>query len=261
MQSPLNQLTRLKMPRKIFDIVVNPTGSLFAKTLQQGLQKATDAVIYRRPTPKVLRTIISRKGNVLRQGGIRPHFKVTTNPLNKIEQFTRFHRQSISAPKFALNVEDARKIECKTLFARTLVNSTNGKGIVEFDSSSNTYPSAPLYTEYIPKKSEYRFHVFNGKVIDVQQKKKKRGVEERDTRIRNVNNGYVYCRDGVVAPDGAAELAVKATEACGYQYGAVDVIYNEKRSQCYVLEVNSRPGLMGSTIEAYVKAIKEAYVL
>ena len=152
-------------------------------------------------------------------------------------------------------------LDAKTVFARTMVNSTGGKGIIEFQPETMDPPHAPLYTEYIPKKAEYRFHVFNGKVIDVQQKKKKRGVEERNTRVRNVNNGYVYCRDDIVIPDGAADLAVRATEACGYQYGAVDVIYNEKRNQCYVLEVNSRPGLMGSTIEAYVKAIKEAYDL
>ena len=121
---------------------------------------------------------------------------------------------------------------------------------------------APLYTEYIPKKSEYRFHVFGGEVIDVQQKRKKRGFEStRDTRIRNVNNGYVYCRDGINPPNGAADLAIRAVAACGYEYGAVDLIYNEKRDQCYVLEVNSRPGLMGTTLEKYAEALINMYNL
>lgn len=249
------------MPHKIFDIVVDPTGSLFAKTLQQGLQKVTGATIYRRPTPKVLRTIISRRGNVLRPGGVRPHFKVTSNPLNKIEQLQRFQAGQISCPSFTTDSTKVGELGTRTIFGRRLINSTNGRGIIEFNLDDEQIPQAPLYVAYIPKKAEFRFHVFNGKVIDVQQKKKKLGVEERNTRVRNVNNGYVYCRDNITVPDGAANLAVRATEACGYQYGAVDVIYNEKRNQCYVLEVNSRPGLMGSTIDAYVQAIKEAYQL
>jgi glutathione synthase/RimK-type ligase-like ATP-grasp enzyme len=150
-----------------------------------------------------------------------------------------------------------------TVFARTLINSTNGRGIVEVDlKNGQEIPRAPLYTEYIPKKSEYRFHVFNGKVIDVQQKRKKRGFEQdRDTRVRNLHNGYVYCRDGVNPPDGSADLAVRAVAALGYLYGAVDVVYNERRSQCYVLEVNSRPGLMGTTLERYADALVTTYNL
>jgi hypothetical protein len=238
-------------------IVVNPVASKFAKALQQALQAKVVNKIFRRNTPKTTRTIISRRGNVLRQGETLPHFNVTPRALNKIEQFHRFQAENVCCPKFALNEQDARQIDCKTLFARTLVNATNGRGIVEFESSSVQYPQAPLYTEYIPKKAEYRFHVFGGQVIDIQQKKKKAGFneDERNTRIRNVNNGYVYCRDGVVAPDGAAALAVRAVEALGYSYGAVDLVYNEKRNQSYVLEVNSRPGLMGTTLDKYAEAL------
>jgi hypothetical protein len=187
---------------------------------------------------------------------VKPFFNVTPRTLNKIEQFQRFQAANVCCPIFALSQQDARQIDCKTLFARTLINATNGRGIVEFESSSVQYPAAPLYTEYIPKKSEFRFHVFGGEVIDVQEKRKKRGFEnERNTRVRNVNNGYVYCRDGINPPNGAADLAVRAVAACGYQYGAVDLIYNEKRNQCYVLEVNSRPGLMGTTAEKYADAL------
>jgi hypothetical protein len=253
---------------KPFDIVVNPVASKFAKALQQQLREQTNNDIYRRATPKNVparRTIISRKGNVLRRGSeafVRKFFQVTQNPLNKVEQFERFTARQVNCPQYATNVEEARTIQCKTLFARTLINSTNGRGIVEFERSNVNYPRAPLYTEYIPKKAEYRFHVFNGEVIDIQQKKKKRDFDDnRDTRIRNLNNGYIYCRDGIVAPDGAASLAVRAVEACGYLYGAVDLIYNEKRNMCFVLEVNSRPGVMNSTLKSYADAIIKYYDL
>lgn len=236
---------------KTVDIVVTPVGSKFAKALQQGLQNAYNVRVFRRSTPKRLRT-----------GAVRPHFRVTQQPLNKIEQFQRFVAAAVPCPRHATNVEAAKNIDCKTLFARTLINSTNGRGIIEFEQSTAEYPRAPLYTEYIPKKAEYRYHVFNGQVIDVQQKKKKRGFEsERDTRIRNVHNGYIYARDGITPPAGAAELAVRAVQAVGYQYGAVDIIYNELRNECFVLEVNSRPGLMGTTLEKYVSAIGRQFQL
>jgi len=244
------------MPKPLY-IVVNPVGSKFARALQGALADKVVNSVYRRAAPKVTRTIMSRRGNVLRRGGTLPFFQVTQQPLNKIEQFHRFTAANVCCPKFALSQQDARQIDCKTLFARTLVNATNGRGIVEFESSSAQYPQAPLYTEYIPKKSEYRFHVFGGQVIDIQQKKKKAGFneDERNTRVRNMCNGYVYCRDGVAPPDGAASLTIRAVEALGYQYGAVDLIYNEKRNQCYVLEVNSRPGLMNTTLERYAEAL------
>jgi hypothetical protein len=253
---------------KAFDIVVNPVASGFAKALQRALRERVNNKIYRRLSPKTVparRTIISRKGNVLRQGSaafVRPFFSVTQRVLNKVEQFERFTVAGISCPRSCTEPHLVQTLGVKTVFARTLVNSTNGRGIIEHDVANGPIPFAPLYTEYIPKKAEYRFHVFNGEVIDVQQKKKKREFEhERDTRIRNLNNGYIYCRDGVVPPDGASNLAVRAVEACGYTYGAVDIIYNEKRNQSFVLEVNSRPGLMGTTLAKYADAIIRSHDL
>jgi glutathione synthase/RimK-type ligase-like ATP-grasp enzyme len=148
------------------------------------------------------------------------------------------------------------------VFARTLINSTNGRGIVEHVVGDGPIPVAPLYTAYIPKKAEYRVHVFNGEVIDVQQKKQKSEFAgARNTRIRNLASGYVYCRDGIAPPDGCTDLAVRAVAACGYLYGAVDLIYNQKRDQCFVLEVNSRPGLTDSTCGFYADAIIKHYGL
>lgn len=234
---------------KSFFIAVSPVGSKFAKALQGSLREKVVNNVYRALPTRV------KPG--------RSQFTVTQRVLNKVEQFTRFSRDEISCPQFATTAQDAKQLGVKVLFARTLINSTNGRGIVEFESSADVYPRAPLYTEYIPKKAEYRFHVFAGQVIDIQQKKKKAGVDENDrnTRVRNLHNGYVYCRDGIVAPDGSADLAVRAVAACGYQYGAVDMVFNEKRNQCYVLEVNSRPGLMGTTVEKYADALITTYGL
>jgi len=230
---------KIRGPKPLF-IVVNPVGSKFAKTLQQAVQEKV-------------------KQRVLRVGSERINrinFKVTPRVLNKIEQFHAFKRDGVSSPAFTTVAAEIPNLDSKTVFARTLVNSTNGRGIVEFTPGQGEVPAAPLYTAYIPKKAEYRVHVFGDQVIDIQQKRKKRGFEnERDTRIRNVQNGYVYCREGIVPPEGIESLAVSAVKACAYQYGAVDIIWNEKQNKCFVLEVNSRPGLMGTTTEKYVGAL------
>jgi D-alanine-D-alanine ligase-like ATP-grasp enzyme len=41
----------------------------------------------------------------------------------------------------------------------------------------------------------------------------------------------------------------------------VDIIYNEKCNQCYVLEVNSRPGLSGTTLDNYCEALIKEFNL
>lgn len=238
-------------------IVVNPVASKFAKALQGALSAKVVNKVYRRNAPKTTRTITRRNGSIIRRGQVLPFFAVTQHPLNKVEQFERFTASSVSCPGWCTKPSDVQNLGAKTVFVRTLINSTNGRGIIEYDVGNGPVPVGPLYTSYIPKKAEFRFHVFGGQVIDIQQKKKKAGVneDERNTRIRNVHNGYVYCRDGVILPDGAAALAVRAVEALGYSYGAVDLIYNEKRNCSYVLEVNSRPGLMGTTLDKYAEAL------
>src|ERR1700693_1435258 len=58
-----------------------------------------------------------------------------------------------------------------TVVCRTVLNGHSGRGIVVADSPEAVV-DAPLYTGYIKKISEFRVHVVNGEVIDVQQKKK-----------------------------------------------------------------------------------------
>lgn len=230
---------------KPFYIVVRPVGSKFAKAIQAAVKSITNQ--------RVLRVLTKRVNRI--------NFEVTPYVLNKIQQFEAFRRDGVASPNFCLQANGVGGLGSKTVFARTLINSTNGRGIVEFEAGGIT-PNAPLYTAYILKKAEFRVHVFGDKVIDITQKRKKRGFEnERDTKIRNLANGYVYCRDGVNPPDDLRSLAIAATKACGYQYGAVDIIFNEKQNKCYVLEVNSRPGLMGTTVEKYAEAIVDMFRL
>lgn len=228
-------------------ISVNPVGSKFAKGLQSTIRNKVENNVFR-----VSGQVGSRHSA---QG--RSVFAITPEPLNKIEQFQRFKTANVSSPPHTTDPNEIKNLGSNIVFARTLVNSTNGRGIVEYDvKAGGAVPRAPLYTAYVPKKAEYRVHVFDNRVVDIQQKRKRRDFQgDRESRIRNLKNGYVYCRDEIRPPEGLNELAVRAVAALGYKYGAVDVIYNEKKNQLYVLEVNSRPGLMGTTLEKYGDAI------
>lgn len=140
--------------------------------------------------------------------------------------------------------------------ARTKLTGFGGEGIILFDPKEELPPDAPLYIQYKKKKKEFRVHVFKGEVIDITQKKKRKDFDgEINTKIRNYHNGWVYCREEISIPEDLVEQAIKAVEALGLDFGAVDIIYNKKEDKSYVLEVNTAPGLEGTTIQAYKNAI------
>lgn len=176
--------------------------------------------------------------------------------IDKREQFSAFHRARVSAPEFCTNPSLVGNFTSRLCVARTLTNSHEGKGIIIFNREEDTPPPAPLYTEYIPKKKEFRVHIWNKEVIDVSEKRKRKGfTENRNTQVRNTANGYVFCRTGVIEPDDLRDIARNAVRSLGRTYGAVDVIWNESKNKCFVLEVNARPGIEGTTVEKYADAI------
>lgn len=150
------------------------------------------------------------------------------------------------------------------VMARTILNGHGAAGLVVLDPENGLdgFVKAPLYTKYIPKKDEYRVHVFKDKVIDVQKKALKEEFIEANRgninhKVRNLENGYIYKRGDVVAPDDVLQQSIKVVKAIGLDFGAVDIIFNHKQQKAFVLEVNSAPGLEGTTLENYSKAFKE----
>lgn len=144
--------------------------------------------------------------------------------------------------------------------ARTILNGHSAAGLVMMKQGQpDTFVKAPLFTKYVKKSDEFRVHVLNGKVIDVQRKALNRellGEREADWQIRNLANGFVYARNDIDVPAGVEAVAVKAVVACGLDFGAVDVIYSKRSEKALVLEVNTAPGLSGTTLEKYTEAFK-----
>lgn len=175
--------------------------------------------------------------------------------IDKITQFNSFRNAGVSSPSFATTIANAKELPSKQVVVRALIDSSEGRGITIVKKEDLTQ-QAPLYTEYIPKKKEYRVHVLDNKVIDTQEKRHRRTEEaEKEFQVRNTANGYVFCRDNVTPPADCHPVALSAVAALGRTYGAVDIIWNEKRNKCYVLEVNSRPGMEGTTVKKYADAI------
>lgn len=147
---------------------------------------------------------------------------------------------------------------------RKLLSGHSGAGIVLHENGDNTkLPKAPLYVAYKKKKHEYRVHFFKKAdgsytVIDVAQKKKRKDVEQNH-QIRNHANGWIYAREDLQIPQDLHEQAIRAATAVGLKFGAVDLIWNEKENKSYVLEINTAPGITGTTLDCYTNAfIKDA---
>lgn len=142
--------------------------------------------------------------------------------------------------------------EGKTVLARTVLNGQGGAGI-RILNRGDPIPDAPLYVEYVKKKKEFRVHVVGGAAVDVQEKRRRAGTDT-NSMIRNHDNGWVFCHENIVEPAGLRQQAIDAVQRVGLEFGAVDCIWNERRNQVYVLEVNTAPGLAPSTAAKYAEA-------
>lgn len=173
--------------------------------------------------------------------------------VNKLHCFRAMEKGGVSIPSFSTSRDTARK--WKLICVRQLLSSSEGRGLTVVENSQEI-PDAPLYVEYIPKRKEFRVHVFNGKVIDVQEKRKRRD-SDADTQIRNHENGWVFCHENIQEPGDLREQAILAVKSCGLLFGAVDIVWNESRNKSYVLEINTSPGLAPSTAAKYAEGIRQ----
>lgn len=153
-----------------------------------------------------------------------------------------------------------------SVVCRTQLSGHSGAGIVLVDAVGKTVsdlPGAPLYVQYVKKQNEYRVHVAFGEVIDVQEKRQRRDLEDGfqvNHQVRNHQTGWVYCRENIREPSTLREMACAVVREIGLDFGAVDLIFNAKRNEVYCLEVNTAPGLEGTTVERYVTAFAKALV-
>lgn len=188
-----------------------------------------------------------------------------SNKLSFFRKISAINRDIIPPWTTDFNQAVAWVGEGREVCARTILNghSANGLFIMSKDKPASLI-RAPLYTQYVPKQDEYRIHVVGGQIVDQQRKALKRDFvqeleakgEKPNTKIRNLENGYIYMREGVVPPEQVRTVALEAMRIAELDFGAVDVIWNATQRRAYVLEVNTAPGLTGTTVQNYAEAFK-----
>ena len=200
-----------------------------------------------------------------------PHFRWMEQDLNKphaialasnkLETFRQFRSNSFThVPDWTTNPNEAQHwldLGLKT-YCRKLLSSHSGNGIVVCNDG-DTLVSAPLYTLHTKHKDEYRVHVFKGEAIDIQQKRKSFGRSTTSSGIRNHTNGWVYTRDNCNPPSDLVNASIKAVELLGLDFGAVDIGHRLRDNKFFVFEVNTAPGIEGTTLQRYANAIKNYY--
>lgn len=178
--------------------------------------------------------------------------------VNKRTFFQNFSDR-VSCPEYTTDKDVVRAWlkNKKTAFARTKLTGSGGDGIVVIEKE-NDIVDAPLYTLYIPKISEWRVHIFMGEVILIQKKGTQQGVKpnNNDYRIQNTANGFIFLKnlEDTPPPNCVLDVAMQFNDVSGLDFFAADIIYNKHREAAYMLEVNTAPGLAGTTVDTYAEA-------
>lgn len=166
----------------------------------------------------------------------------------------------INIPRYTVNQSEAEEWinTGSVVFLRTVLQGSSGVGIVELNNVTDLKEKSkgvanPLYVEYIKKKHEFRIHFMNKRIISVQQKKKRKDVdlESINWRVRSWDNGFIFARNDIKVPQPVKDQALLVADLCGLDFGAIDIIWNERRKEAFVLEVNTAPGLCGTTVYDY----------
>lgn len=154
---------------------------------------------------------------------------------------------------------------------------------------------AQYFQNYIDIIDEYRLHVFKGEVLHAQKKVKRNNMEQAyvdqhaakikdyaekgkvkldettlayalgrvakenknaDMIVRSNKRGWKF--SNVKAPKKAlVDVSVAALAAIGLEFGAVDCCMDSD-GKAWIIEINSGPGLEGTTFNAYVEAFENS---
>ena len=183
--------------------------------------------------------------------------------LHKDKAHAKFLEAGVSAPLFWNDFETARAA-CRELgcdFLRRRKHHIQGQDIIRLSPTDNL-PRAKrsgYYVQFLEKDREFRLHIFQDRCIGMAEKKKREG-DNPNPIIWNFENGWdlVYYSKEERERDiphyrEMVEESVKACEAIGLDFGAVDLIMcNEKP---YILEANTAPKL--AEVKRYSKNFRQ----
>lgn len=179
---------------------------------------------------------------------------------NKVAAFNALRLAEVKTVEYTTDRELALNWnQNEIVYERGTLTGHSGEGIT-VRLPREGIADAPLYTKGIQgPRREWRVHVFEGVITYVQKKIRRNGYRDLSTYredVRNHHTGWVYSSNFQDAPpDQVLIQAHKAVSALGLNFGAVDLI--SKNTNAWVLEVNTAPGLTGTTLETYTHNIVE----
>lgn len=198
------------------------------------------------------------------QATVLNNLRALNQAANKLTALNTMSAAGISVINYTSDYAVATSwLSNSVVYARATLTGHSGEGITVHlpGSTTDVMPSGlPLYTQGIQgPRREWRVHIFNGVITYVQKKIRRNGYREDPNYredVRNHHTGWVYSNQFNDAPnDEVLRNAVKAVESLGLDFGAVDVI--SKGTDAWVLEVNTAPGLTGTTLDTYMHNIVE----
>jgi glutathione synthase/RimK-type ligase-like ATP-grasp enzyme len=172
----------------------------------------------------------------------------------KLASFRRFSAAEVRVPEWWTDRAEIQLGQFP-IVCRKVLRGHSGNGIV-IANTPEELVNAPLYTQYVKKKDEYRVHVMGGAAFFIQRKARKLDVAEPNWQVRNLEGGFVFVETVVDdVPNDVIDQSVAAIEALNLDFGGVDVMWNEREEKAYVLEVNTACGLEDRTAERYADQI------
>lgn len=174
---------------------------------------------------------------------------------NKLTALEKLKEKEVSIPSFTTDKEYA-DVNYDGIVVRHDLREHSGRGIELVTRRNQSIPDAPLYTELIDSKAEYRVHVFAGKVIDYIKKRRENDNEPvgDEKVIRSHQNGWIFTRENLRRLERVEQLAIESVEALGLDFGAVDIVMDQDGA-VYTLEVNTAVAMENTTLDNYVNAI------
>jgi|HubBroStandDraft_2_1064218.scaffolds.fasta_scaffold382588_1 hypothetical protein len=175
--------------------------------------------------------------------GSEPALNARVGAFNKLQQLQRFKEAGLLTPPFWTELpKDSKDFP---VLGRKLSHhgGTDIKLIMEPEMAS-LFAASDFYTRYVPRATEYRSWVYRRRHLATYEKRLVRPQEAiRRNRVgANHRNGYAFLlMNSTLVPEGLREIAAKACDVLGLDFGAVDILKGVDGA-LYVLELNSAPG-------------------